>query len=62
MARSEQTSKLLASLAGKDKEPDSSNRRKLIAGVRSAFESGDDDELGEALDAYVGDFIDDTEG
>lgn len=61
MAKSEKARKLLASLAGKDEEPDSGARRKLIAGVRSAFESGDDDELGEALDAYVGDFIDDTE-
>jgi hypothetical protein len=61
MAPSENARKLLASLAGKKADSDSGSRRKLVAGVRAAFESGDDDELGDALDAYIDDFNHDTE-
>ncbi len=58
---SKKASKLLAAIEGTDEEKASGNRRKLVAGVRSALESDDDDKLGEALDAYVSDFMDETE-
>lgn len=56
----ENASKLLASLSGKEADKPS-NRRKLIAGLRAALKGEDDDKLGEAMDAYVGDFLDETD-
>jgi hypothetical protein len=57
----ENARKLLASLAGKKAEAAPSNRQELIAELRSALKSEDDEAFGDALDAYVGNFIDETE-